>query len=138
MATNSVHGKSGDVLIGGVALGVREWSATIQKDEHDVTNKQSGGWQDMVLGIARLEGSLTAIWDRDIPSSGTPPYSLVSAQAGVSFTLEIGDPSATAGESKLTFTGIIQSLEITSAHDGVIEYSVSFKSTGTVTHTINS
>lgn len=129
-----LSGELGDVKFGATALKVKEWSASISRDELDVTNKGSAGWQEMQLGIRRVEGSFTADWDI---TGGTPPYATVEPQEDVDFTLEIGDPAATDGQSTLTFTGVVSSLEITSAVDGTVEYTGNFKNSGPVTHAVN-
>lgn len=126
-------GYKGDVKIGSTNMEVTEWSASIKAEELDTTNKQSGGWRTSKIGLRVLEGSASGQFNA---IDGTT--ALVQPQEDVSFELQVGDPSATAGETKITFTGNIFDLERTSGVDGLVEYTFNFKSSGVVTETINS
>lgn len=129
MAIISGHG--GDVTLGSTALAVTEWNATYSAEKIETTNQASGGNRAYILGPKGLEGSLTAQWDTTI-NGGAPPHSLVEPQEGVSFTLGLG--SSNEGGT-YTFTGVIESMQITSAFEGAIEYSCDFTASGAVTFT---
>jgi hypothetical protein len=142
-----LNGYEGDLQFtpsGGSAtiLECKEFTINLSRDEQDVTNKQSSGAQQIELGIWRLDCNFTALWDGSLAGSNVPPYPIVYPQEGVAYNLQVGNPSPTSaagngGSSVFSGNGTLTKLEITSATDKKIEYKGTLKSSGPITHTIN-
>ncbi len=135
-ASTVLSGKGGDIKIGSTLLKSSEWSASIKGNFISTTNKGSAGWQDGILGPLSCEGSAKAYWDSTLGGSNIPPYATVFPAEGIVFELQLATQTSATGASKMVFTGIIESMDITSAVEGAIEYSINFKSTSSVVHTV--
>lgn len=58
------HGKDGSVKVGGTAVAsVNTWDATIEPNYDDITSMDSSGWQNLMLGIRKVSGSINVRYD---------------------------------------------------------------------------
>ena len=133
MATDNLTGKMGTVTVGSVAVDVVSWEAELEKNLQDVTTTADEGWGRDTVGIKRVTGTLTLLFDANkIPNATT--FADLFADADTAVVLEACSTIADcewAFDAK--FEGIAQSNPIESR----IEITTKFKSQGEVT-TINS
>ena len=118
MPTASLAGKNGNVTgVTGVTE-IREWSVTLAVDVLDATSMASAGWREFILGLQGATGSLTAV-GLTMPATGTI----------VALVLQSG----TTGAPQISGAAILGSVEASTPHDGVVEYSSDFTFNGVVT-----
>lgn len=112
----------------GIDYPISEWDAEIKKDKLDTTNAATVGYKTSKLGPLELSGSFKGYWDTDL--NGGDPYAASQPAEGVDFILKQG---LTSAGGNFTFTGNIESLKITNANVGIVEFTCTFVSTSDVT-----
>ena len=109
-------------------VGVRTKGYTITNDHVDVTTDDDDGWRALLAdpGLRSMEVTVGGISSDQV---------LVAAMLAASITgetLSVGLPTTTGTLAGLFF---ISSFEQTGEHDGAVEFSASFMSSGVVTYT---
>ena len=109
-------------------VGVRTKGYTITNDHVDVTTDDDDGWRALLAdpGLRSMEVTVGGISSDQV---------LVAAMLAASITgetLSVGLPTTTG---TLAGTFFISSFEQTGEHDGSVEFSASFMSSGVVTYT---
>jgi len=123
MPIAAINGQGGVVTFGSNSLCVSNWNADGDVDVLDTTTVCSGGWQENINGIKKLEGTLEIPWDTSaIPTSGVLP--IVPGAVGT-MTLNIGTTP-----KFITGTGRISKIGVKNEAKGVVTFSASFVSTG--------
>lgn len=105
---------------------VRDWSLSQSAETID----------DTVMGdtartrkpsLTSATGSLNCFWD-ETDTSGQ-----VALSAGAEVTLNLYPEGDTAGDTYLSLSAIVTSLDVSGSADGMVEASISFESNGAVT-----
>lgn len=109
-------------------VGVRTKGYTITNDHVDVTTDDDDGWRALLAdpGLRSMEVTVGGISSDQV---------LVAAMLAASITgetLSVGLPTTTG---TLAGTFFISSFEQTGEHDGAVEFSASFMSSGVITYT---
>lgn len=112
-------------------VGVRTKGYTITNDYVDVTTDDDAGWRTLLddPGLRSLEVTVGGI------SSDEALLADIMAASITGETLEVTLPSALAVPGNLSGTFLISSFEQNGEHDGAVEFSATFMSTGEVTYT---
>jgi predicted secreted protein len=99
-----------------------------------VTTKDATGWEEVVAGIKSATMSITGLFQHDATWGFND---LMAAQlAGTLVDVEVA-VGAASGDYTITATCLIESLDLPSAYEDNIEYSVSLKVSGELTYTEN-
>jgi TP901-1 family phage major tail protein len=111
--------------------GVRTRGLTVTSDYVDVTNDDDAGWRVLLSdpAVRSVESQVGGITKNDVLLADLMAANIASAP------LEITLPSALATKGTLTGTFLISSYEQNGEHDGAVEFSATFMSTGVVTFT---
>ena len=126
-----ISGHAGDITVDGTALKVKTWSANLIQDEIDTSRKGDGGWRTFTPGLKVLEGSCEFDMDTGLHDTGTFPFPFATTAAAIVLSMTDG----TNDGGSFGFDGYVFNLEFTSAVEGIINVSGSFKSSGAVTYT---
>ena len=113
-----VHGKNGDVDIGGSVIGAKGWTLSYDADVVETTDFSDVGIKTFIAGGSGWTGTFI------VNKSGAPP---VDVGDSVSLKLE-----EVAGEATKDWTGtaIITNLSTDTPADGIVVYSIAFQGTG--------
>jgi hypothetical protein len=123
------HGKDGHMMVAGVVFPVRSWEATVEADDDDVTETEGDGWQKVLGGIHRFDGTFEAVYKGDTP----PPFD-EGTYVDAEFLMHDDDGYALAVDPLDTESGcFVKSLAYTVSVEGAIKYTGTFKSSGPVT-----
>lgn len=115
-------------------VGVRTRGYTITNDYVDVTTDDDSGWRTLLAdpGLRSLEVSIGGIMSDEAVLAD------IMAASVSGLTLEATLPSALATPGSLSGTFLVSSFENTGEHDGAVEFSATFMSSGAVTYTASS
>jgi len=115
---------------------VRTKGYTINNEYVDVTNDDDGGYRTYLAkpGVTSVEVSVAGITSDETLIEAITDF----ANGDNSDTLDINLPSSLATPGDITGTFLIQSLEHTGEHDGAVEFSATFVSSGEFTYTASS
>lgn len=105
---------------------------TIDAPEVDVTNMDSGGWNEALGGIKK--GTLAIEWVRDADLSGLSAAVMTALGSTLAFHLRVQDAAASA--TNLEFTGnvlVTQWAPITGSVGQAFSNSTSWPTTGAIT-----
>lgn len=133
MAAKIVSGVNGSITfptaVGGQTVQITDWTATIQRDIHDVSNfDDTDNWRKKQGGMAHLTGSCTGFFDADVGDTDKI----------TTFGTEDAAPTASCVLQAYTaktfsFTGILGNLTVTvSKTGGPVAISFTFESSGAV------
>ena len=111
-------GTAGDITADGTALECREWTANTTVEAVDVTDKASGGKQEVLAGIERTEVNASGVFDDGI--------SYVDPGDEVTIILAAGD----GGGNVISGTYLVTGFEYNSPLDGAVEWSLTATSNG--------
>ena len=106
-------------------------SLSLSADTHEATTKDSGGFQDLIVGVKSGEISFEGLVAYDSGSGsqiGDISDELIS---GAEVTWEFS--TDVSGDDKYSGTGFISSIEITADMESPVSYSVTIVTTGTIT-----
>ena len=119
-----ISGKSGVVQIDSTPVAqVRSYTITETGETADCTSMSSGGYRTFTPTLNTWEGSMDLVWDSQDLVAGL-------AVGGTAVTLTVY-PEGTG--YNMEGDVIITSMEITGEYDGIVEASVGFTGTGTLT-----
>lgn len=90
-----VAGKYSAITVGSTALTHSEWSASYKGEDLDVTNFESNGYKESIIGILSLDWDLKGVWNTS--QIGSSPPLLYPTDAGQNLILTPGLPGAFAG-----------------------------------------
>ena len=109
--------------------GMRTTSMSINGEEVDVTNKDSGGWRELLAGAGTVAMDISASGVFQDNSNLATIRGYVTAQSLNTFVLEF--------ESGDDYTGSFQvlSVEQNGDHNGELSYSIELKSSGVIAFT---
>jgi TP901-1 family phage major tail protein len=115
-------------------VGVRSRGVTMSNDMVDVTTDDDAGWRTLLAtpGMKAIEVTVSGISSDEV---------LIAEFFNASTTGETlqGDlPSSLASPGNLSGTFHLSSFEINGEHDGAVEFSATFMSSGEVTYTASS
>ena len=112
-------------------VGVRSRTLSITHDLVDVTTDDDSGWRTLLAdpGLKAIEVTLGLIISDEVLLNDIMTASNNSA------TLRADLPSSLGTPGNLSGTYVISSLEYSGEHDGAVEVSVTFMSSGAVTYT---
>ena len=115
-------------------VGVRTRGMTVTNDHVDVTTDDDSGWRTLLAtpGLRSVEVSISGITSDEVLLAAIMAAS-VSGQ-----TLQADLPSSLATPGNVSGTYVVTSFEQSGAHDGAVEWSATFASTGAVTYTASS
>ncbi len=117
-------GTAGDLIAGAESLEVTEWSASFSGEALEVTDKGSGGWQEVIPGLRKVDLSASGVFDSAINNSDPPE---VRVGQTLTFTGEISD-----GGDSMSGSFLVTGWEYSSPVDGSVEYSFEGTSNGQV------
>jgi TP901-1 family phage major tail protein len=115
-------------------VGVQTRGMTVTNDHVDVTTDDDNGWRTLLAtpGLRSVEVSLSGISSDEV---------LLAEVFGASITgetLQADLPSSLATPGNISGTYVVTSFEQSGEHDGAVEWSATFASTGAVTYTASS
>jgi len=115
---------------GAVTLaGLRSTSFTLNGEEVDVTNKDSGGWRALLAGagVTSMSISGSGVFQDDVTLAAMRVAAIAKTLDAYTILFESGDD----------YTGTFQctSVEQSGEHNGEVTYSVSLESSGVITFT---
>jgi hypothetical protein len=128
------NGKDGTVQIKGfsassssagalVTLCVKKWEASLKKDEHDTSSTCNTDWHEFQTGKKVVEFSIEAQLDGSLfDTTVDTDADYAAVKLGYESTVAFDMPKA-----------ILTEIKITSAENDIITYSITGKSSGTVT-----
>ena len=117
----ALSGKNGKVSNANGATQIMEWTFAEVAEPLDITNFDSAGFREFLVGLEGASGSLTLV--------GTHPTT-----GPTSSDLEL-DVGSAIGDLRFSAEAILGEVETSVAADGVVTFSVDFTITGTVTVT---
>lgn len=111
---------------------IKDSSISISTAARDVTTKDATGWEEVIAGIKSASISITALFQHDADFGFND---LAAAQlAGTLVDVSISVGQGGTGDYLVTATCLIESLDLPSAYEDNIEFSVSLKVSGAVTY----
>lgn len=115
-------------------VGVRSRSVSISNEYVDVTNDDDGAWRTLLADPATrsLEVTIGGIVSEEAVLADIMAANVASA------TLEATLPTSLASAGTLSGSFLISSHEMSGDHDGAVEFSTTFMSTGSITYTASS
>jgi TP901-1 family phage major tail protein len=115
-------------------VGVRTKGYTITNDYVDVTTDDDSGWRTLLAdpGLRSIEVTVGGI------SSDEALIADIMAASVAAETLDVDLPSALSSPGSLSGSFLVSSFEQSGEHDGAVEFSATFMSTGAVTYTASS
>jgi len=119
-------------------VGVRTRGFTISNEYVDVTTDDDSGWRTLLAdpGLRSIEVTVSGISSDEVLIND-----MMAASVAVD-TVEVKLPTGTASgittPGNLTGDFLISSFEQTGEHDGAVEFSATFMSTGEITYTASS
>lgn len=124
-------GKAGRVTIAAATLKVTNWSATLKRQKHDVTNSESGGYGEYIDGIWDLDVTIKANFN----STEAPLPAFVSMTTfGTTCAFELFVDSAVGlAAGKLAGTLFVESIRYSTDTRGVVTAEITGSTTGTIT-----
>jgi TP901-1 family phage major tail protein len=114
--------------------GVRTRGLSITNDYVDVTTDDDTGWRTLLAtpGLRSIEVTIGGIATDEAVLADIMAANVAAA------TLQADLPSSLASPGNLSGSYLISSFEMSGDHDGAVEFSVTFMSTGEVTYTASS
>jgi TP901-1 family phage major tail protein len=114
--------------------GVRTRGLSITNDYVDVTTDDDTGWRTLLAtpGLRSIEVTIGGIATDEAVLADIMAANVAAA------TLQADLPSSLASPGNLSGSYLISSFEMSGDHDGAVEFSVTFMSTGAVTYTASS
>lgn len=114
--------------------GVRTRGLSITNDYVDVTTDDDTGWRTLLAtpGLRSIEVTIGGIATDEAVLADIMAANVAAA------TLQADLPSSLASPGNLSGSYLISSFEMSGEHDGAVEFSVTFMSTGAVTYTASS
>lgn len=112
-------------------VGVRTRGVNMSNEMVDVTTDDDSGWRTLLAtpGLKSVEVTVGGISSDEVLMAEFYNASTTGE------TLQIDLPSSLAVPGNMSGTFHLSSLEITGEHDGAVEFSATFMSSGTVTYT---
>lgn len=112
-------------------VGVRSRGMTVTNDYVDVTTDDDAGWRTLLAdpGVRSLEVTISGITSDEVLLAAIMA-STVSAE-----TLQGDLPSSLAVPGSVSGSFLVSSFEQSGDHDGGVEFTATFMSTGEVTYT---
>ena len=120
------HGKEGEVVVGGTAVG--ELVSFTLETTGDVveSTKMADSAKTFVAGRTSFSGTLEMHFD-ETDSAQT------SMTAGTTLTFKLLPEGSTSGDRKFEGSGIVTGMSVNQPLDGVVARSVTFQGTGALT-----
>ena len=120
------HGKEGEVVVGGSAVG--ELSSFTIETTGDVveSTKMSDSAKSFIAGSTSFSGTLEMHYDET-----DSPQQTLTAGSSISFVLLPEGNSS--GDESFTGTGIVTGMSVNNAMDEIISRTVTFQGTGALT-----
>ena len=114
--------------------GVRTRALSVTNDYVDVTTDDDTGWRTLLAdpGLRSIEVTIGGIVTDEAVLAD-----IMAANVAVA-TLQADLPSSLASPGNLSGDYLISSFETSGDHDGAVEFSVTFMSTGEITYTASS
>jgi hypothetical protein len=122
VAETYLAGKDATLTWNGTALNVVDGSYTVDVDVDDMSNNQSGGWEEDVRCLNKAQGSVQAVY------SGTTPPPMKSGDLG---NLVISVPGGPGISGVARAKNVKKNLTV----KGGIKYSFDWKNQGPMTET---
>ena len=118
-------------LDGTTLVGVRTRGVTSSNEMVDVTTDDDNGWRTLLAtpGVKSVEVTVGGISSDEVLLAEFYNASTTGE------TLQIDLPSSLASAGNISGTFHLASFEITGEHDGAVEFSSTFQSSGAVTYT---
>lgn len=115
-------------------VGVRTRGYTVTNDYVDVTTDDDTGWRTLLAdpGLRSLEVTVGGITSDEVLLAD------IMAASVAMTTLQVDLPSSLTTPGNLSGSFLISEFENNGEHDGAVEFSATFMSTGTVTYTASS
>ena len=115
-------------------VGVRTRGVTNSNEMVDVTTDDDAGWRTLLAtpGVKSVEVTVSGISSDEVLLAEFYNASTTGE------TLQIDLPSSLASPGNLSGTFHLASFEINGEHDGAVEFSATFQSSGEVTYTASS
>ena len=115
-------------------VGVRTRGMTVTNDYVDVTTDDDSGWRTLLAqpGLRSIEVTVGGI------SSDEVLLADIMAANVAATTLQGALPSSLASPGNMSGSFLVSSFEKTAEHDGAVEFTATFMSTGVVTYTASS
>ena len=115
-------------------VGVRSRGLSITNDYVDVTTDDDAGWRTLLAdpGVRSVETTISGITSDEVLLAAIMAAN-ISAQ-----TLQGDLPSSLASPGNISGSFLVSAFEQSGDHDGAVEFSATFMSTGTVSYTASS
>jgi|TARA_R110000868_G_scaffold276708_4_gene536436 TP901-1 family phage major tail protein len=114
--------------------GVRSRSVSISNDYVDVTNDDDAGWRALLAdpSVRSVEVTISGITSDEILLAEVMKANITGE------VLQADLPSTLASPGNLSGTYVVSSFEQNGDHDGAVEFSATFMSTGAIVYTASS
>ena len=111
---------------------IKDSSVSISTAARDITTKDAEGWEEVIAGIKSASISITALFQHDADFGFND---LAAAQlAGTLVDVSISVGQGGTGDYLFTAACLIENLDLPSAYEDNIEFSVSLKVSGAVSY----
>lgn len=112
-------------------VGVQTRGFTVSNEYVDVTTDDDTGWRTLLddPGIRSVEVTVSGITSDEVLLAAIMAASVASTTLDVNLPSDLGSPGDISGSF------LVSSYENNGEHDGAVEFSATFMSTGTVTYT---
>lgn len=111
--------------------GVRSRSISVSNEYVDVTTDDSNGWRELLAdpGVRSVDVTISGLTTDEVMIAA------IMAANVSNEVLEATLPTALASPGNISGNFLVSSLETSGDHDGEVEFSVTFMSTGAVAYT---
>lgn len=115
-------------------VGVRTRGFTVTNDYVDVTTDDDSGWRTLLNdpGLRSIEVTVGGITSDEVLLDAIMTASIEAE------TLTVNLPSSLTSPGSLAGSFLVSSFEENGSHDGAVEFSATFMSTGEITYTASS
>lgn len=112
-------------------VGVRTRGFTVANEYVDVTTDDDNGWRTLLAqpGLRSVEVSAAGITSDEVLLAA------IMAASVTGTTLDVNLPTSLAVPGSLSGTFLVSAYEKTGEHDGAVEFTATFMSSGAVTYT---
>ena len=117
-------GKGGSITNAGVNIALTSWDIDAKGDAIDVTGMDDAGIKEFLAGVTEWSGSFEGF------ATGT----VDASKPGTAITAGVFASSSSSGAPKLTGSGFVTGLKVSSAVDGAVKASVTFQGSGALTY----
>lgn len=115
-------------------VGVRTRGLTVSNEYVDVTTDDDSGWRTLLAdpGVRSVEVTISGITSDEVLLAAIMDANVAATDLTGNLPTSLASPGSLSGDY------LISSYETTGDHDGAVEFSATFMSTGEITYTASS